>query len=213
MTEQAVDFALGDREPLDERILNVMDEVIPFSMSEIQQAFPTTDYWPLYRALQKLEKKHQIVFYKTVNKKKFYRKTNINQLPHVKANDGTVFPISFFMLKADQLIDERRVWKQLDEKAVNRVPLLFGQLFVIAQQEGLKEADLKRQWQLVVQELTNARAAMAKAIDWIDTVTDHESMTGNMSKFLAVFGGKDSPQTEDLHKFLRFVNSMKEISE
>ena len=55
--EENIDF-----EPLEDKIYNLMDEVMPWSMVEVQAQLPTNTYWPLYRAWQKLEEQNRIVF-------------------------------------------------------------------------------------------------------------------------------------------------------
>ena len=212
MSEAPEMLSLGDREPLDERILATMDDVIPFSMKEIQEAFPNETYWPLYRALEKLEKAHKVTFYKIVTKKKYFRKAFTNALPQILDNEGKPHPITMFLTEYKFTFDsDRKVWVQMDK--VNRVPILFAYLFVIASQLKDQPKELKQQWKLVHQELMEARTALLRAVAWIDQVTEHDSMTGNMDKFLNAFTGEDAPDIKKVHEFLGWYNKLNEVKE
>lgn len=191
-------------ESLADKLFNAMPDELPWSMVEIQKAFPTETYWPLYRALNSLERERRIRFYKIIAKKKYYNKAKINDLPHITTTIGQQHPISVFVTQ--RAVDERGVWKQLDQKKVNRVPLLFAQLFVAANK--LTGNEQRQEWSLIREELTEARAALVTAISWIDSVIDHPAMSGDMEKFAAVFGGKDAPSNDELNAYLRWANAL-----
>lgn len=191
-------------ESLADRVFNAMPDELPWSMVEIQKAFPTETYWPLYRALNSLERERRIRFYKIITKKKYYNKAKVNDLPHITTSVGQQYPISTFVTQ--RVIDERGVWLQLDSKKVNRVPLLFAQLFVAASK--LSGVEQRKEWSMIREELTEARAALVTAVSWIDSVIDHPSMSGDMEKFAAVFGGKDAPSNDELNAYLRWANAL-----
>jgi hypothetical protein len=193
---------------LDERIANTMPETQPFSMKELTAFFPNEDYWPLYRALSRLEKSRQIRYHKTVSKRKYYTLQAVNTLPHIINNaDGKAHPLSVFVEQHEAFLDgERKIWKTLDEARVNRIPVLFAHLFVIANsEEYANDKELKKQWDLIRHELIEARRVLRQSEEWIDSVIEHPSMTGDVTTFREVFAGKDAPKLEAIQKFNRWI--------
>lgn len=192
-------------DPLHEKLYNAMPEDLPWSMVEIQANFPTETYWPLYRALNRLEKDRRVRFHKLINKKKYYNKRKQNDLPHIFTSVGEAFPLSVFVNQ--RTVNDKGVWLSLDARKANKIPLLFGQLFVIAAK--LQGPEQKKDWSLIREELLNARGALTTTVAWIDSVVDHPAMSGDMEKFNAVFGGKDAPSVDELNEFIRWSVKVK----
>lgn len=206
MSEASNFNEIPDLEPLSDRIYALMEDLIPWSMVEVQAAFPTETYWPLYRAWQQLETSNRIKFYRTKGKRKYYQKASLNLLPHIRMPDGRSLPISSFVdnIAAIIALKPNYSWELLDRNHVNKIPLLIGQLFAIAKEDVFD----KEQWLAIRKELITARGALVTVIDWIDSILNHPAMSGDPVKFKTVMASKDAPALDSLHKFLIFVRKL-----
>lgn len=192
--------------PLEDRMFTLLKEKPLFTFVDARSLFDPDDVSDktLYRAFNKLEKSKKIRHVHFANRKKVYTAIGLSQLPTIKLPNGEYEPISRYIKGISKVYSDDKKWGALTE--INELPIQAAKLFIIAQME--EGPDQKREYTKAIQHFISLKAQLTNLLGFVESITRHPSMAGDVNYFRRLFTGNDEavPSKEEIIEFKKWLS-------